>query len=566
MVVRHDKPFGLDVFDSLKSTASLVRDELDSRILCGALSRHATRLFRSERAAILVLEGNEIVIRAATVDGNTLTTFDVNLDRDRSLAGKVLRHHQAFLEHGARSGRGPSFMPTWDCRNLLVAPIFNHQRSLIGLLEVHNRRDRACFLDQDVELAEVFALQAAIGIERARLYDRMNEWSQSLEMLLSFNAAVNQHLNSRAMVRRLVENAVRFLKADGGQAGLVVPVTEEQECMESEGYYHRGQWQERGQRWLRLEGLPGYVLESEFPYLTNDYAQDRLADPYLLQHSQVGRALCVPIKNVDQEVVGFFELHKQAESTPFTWQDAAFLESLGNTTAVAIQNARLLKTLELKNRQIEALNSYNVQRLEDERRHIARELHDEAGQALIGIKLALQIVQRQIPETMPELHGEMDQVREQVNMATLQLKDLSRRLRPPTLDPLGLDVALGQLVSDFERLSGVMVDLDVDRLDPAPNQDCAIAIYRIAQEAITNCGRYAQATQARLALWRDSGLLILEFEDNGVGFAVEELRLGPAVGLGLLGMRERARILGGKLEIKSKPGAGTRITLEIPNL
>lgn len=555
--------FAEDEVQSLRTTARLTLDELDTRILSGALARNAASLFRSERSLITVLDGTDPIYRVAYSEGNLIQDFPICLDRDRSAGHTVLRHHQAFYSNQPEPGSpsGPSFALDRHCRNLLTVPILNHQRSLVGLLEVHNRRDRALIRSQDLMLGEVFALQAALGLERARLYDRMNDWWQSLEMLLGFNAAVNQHLSPEALIRRLVENATRFLKADGGHAGLAVPLDhQEGNCMESEGYFHRGAWHEAGRRWVRMQGLPGVVLENEFPYLANDYLEDRHAEPDFAQQFHISRALCVPIKDTGLEVLGFFELHKTAEGTPFSWQDAAFLESLGNTTAVAIRNAQLLKALEAKNRQIIALSAHNVQRLEQERLHISRELHDEAGQALIGIKLALHVVAKQIPPEMPALRTELDRLREQVNDATTQLKDLARRLRPATLDHLGLDVALGQLVNEFERLSGIRVEIDLDRLHPAPSQDCAIAIYRIAQEAMTNTSRYAEARQARLALWRDQGLLLFEFEDDGLGFAAD----AASSGLGLLGMRERARILGGKIEIQSRPGHGTRISLEIP--
>ena len=548
---------------AIRATAALTLHELDTRILSGALAKQASCLFRSERAAVIVFDGSEPFCRVAYQDGGLLHDFPLELGREKSAGHTVLRHHQGFYSNQPEplTPSGPTFEVDRHCRNLLTVPILNHQRSLVGLIEVQNRRDRALIRPQDVTLGEVFSLQAAVGIERARLYDRMNDWSQSLEMLLGFNAAVNQHLSPQALIRRLVENATRFLKADGGQAGLAVPLDQQDgDCMESEGYFHRGVWHERGQRWRRLQGLPGVVLESEFPILANDYPEDRNADPVLIREFGVGRSLCVPIKNTGHEVLGFFELHKSPEGVAFTWQDAAFLESLGNTTAVAIQNAKLLKAVESKNRQIHALSAHNVQRLEEERRHIARELHDEAGQALIGIKLSLQVVAKQIPAEMAGLRAELDRLREQVNSATTQLKDLARHLRPATLDQLGIDAALGQLAHEFERLSGVKVDFDVDKLEPPPSQGCAIAIYRIAQEAITNVTRYADASQVRLALWRDGNLLIFDFEDNGRGFEVNR----ASEGLGLLGMRERVRILGGKIDVNSRPGSGTRITLEIP--
>lgn len=548
---------------AIRTTAALTLQELDTRILSGALAKHAAGLFHSERALIVLLEGAEPFCRIAYHDGALHYDVPIELARDRSAGHSVIRHQQSFFSNHpiACSASGPTFACDRPCRNLLTVPILNHQRTPIGLLEVHNRRDRAFLRPQDASLGELLATQAAVGLERARLYDRMNDWSQSLEMLLGFNAAVNQHLSSHALIRRLVENANRFLKADGGLAGLVVPLDPHPgDCMESDGYFHRGRWHERLQRWPRMQGLPGVVLESEFPILSNDYPDDRNAEPDFLRDFNVGRALCVPIKNTEHEVLGFFELHKSPEAVPFTWQDAAFLESLGNTTAVAIQNAKLVKAVESKNRQIHALSAHNVQRLEDERRHIARELHDEAGQALIGIKLSLQVIAKQIPTEMPGLRDKLDQLREQVNNATTQLKNLARNLRPATLDQLGIAAALRQLADEFQRLSGIQVDFDVDRLDPEPSQDCAIAIYRIAQEAITNATRYSGASHARLALWRAAGLLIFEFEDNGCGFEMNQ----ATEGLGLLGMRERVRILGGKIEINSRSGGGTRISLEIP--
>ncbi len=547
---------------AIRTTAALTLNELDTRILAGALAKQATSLFHCERAMIAVLEGAEPIYRVAFQDGGLTQDFQLELGRDKSAGNTAMRHQQSYFSNAPVIGTssGPTFALSRSCRNLLTVPILNHQRTLIGIIEAHNRQDRALINPNDVRLAEVFSWQAAVGLERARLYDRLNDWSQSLEMLLGFNAAVNQHLTPQALIRRLVENAIRFLKADGGQAGLAVPTDQHDGlCMESEGYLHKSTWHERLQRWPRMSGLPGVVLESEFPYLMNDYRDDRNADPQLMQEFGISRALCVPIKNAKDEVLGFFELHKSSEGLPFTWQDAAFLESLGSTTAVAIENAQLLKALERKNLQIRALSAHNVQRLEEERQHVARELHDEAGQALIGIKLSLQVVAKQIPPEMSSLRDELDRLREQVNQATGRLKDLARGLRPATLDQLGIEIALGQLGSEFERLSSVKVELDIDRLDPPPSQDCATAIYRIAQEAITNTGRYAEAKLVRLALWRDAGLLLFEFEDDGKGFEMKQ----STQGLGLLGMRERARILGAKIDISSRLGSGTRITLEV---
>jgi len=295
--------------------------------------------------------------------------------------------------------------------------------------------------------------------------------------------------------------------------------------------------------------------------LSNNYPEERLAEQSMVKDFDVRQALCVPIKDAEDHVIGFFELHKSTPHTPFTWQDVAFLESLANVTAVSIHNAQLLKSVEIKNREIQTLSAYHVTRIEEERRHIARELHDEAGQVLIGIKLGLQVLSQQIPEDRPDLRTELDGLREQVNNSTAQLKNLARNLRPPTLDKLGLEVALRQLASDFQQRTNLPIYLDLDSLSPRLPQAAEIALYRIAQEALTNVARHAQAKEARLALQQTECAVELCVSDNGRGF--DPASAGK--GLGLLGMKERAGMLDGELAVSSQPQQGTRIKVRVPH-
>jgi signal transduction histidine kinase len=362
------------------------------------------------------------------------------------------------------------------------------------------------------------------------------------------------------LVRRLVENAARFLQAEGGRTGLAVPSSEANgQAMISSAYWHRGRWQERPARWEFNEGIPGFLLESQFSYIANDYREDRLRDDSLIEDFDVHRALCVPIKNMDESVLGFFELLRGPGQPAFTWQDAAFLESLSNTTAVAIHNAQLLKSLEIKNEQIQALSANHVKRLEDERKHIARELHDEAGQVLIGIKLGLQVLGRTAPPEPPQLREDLDRLRDLVNQSTLQIKDLARRLRPPILDQLGLAVTLRQMAADFTNRTGVPVTCEFEELPRLP-ADMETTLYRIAQEALTNAARYAGARNIAVSLRTTEQGLLFSVQDDGTGFKSSAL----GSGLGLLGMRERADMLNAKFDLRTNPGEGTRVTVAIP--
>ncbi len=548
--------------ENLRVGAKVVVDELDTRELVKSLARLAAQMLNGDRAMIGVVEDDVIILEAGYANGQ-IQPPDVNFEPGCGAAAWVISHRQPYISNDPMHDPefGTAYAERIQCRNALGVPILNHQGMVIGVIEVHNRRDGGWFTAEDRQAAQILAMQASVGLGRARLFDQMTDWSRSLEMLLAFNGAINQHLNPPLLVRKLVENAARFLKADGGMAGLAVPSGDNgATVMISEAYWSRGNWHERPRHWEPLEGLPGHILENEFPYLSNEYREDKLADAGLMAEFDVRRALNVPIKDSEDRLLGFFELHKYAGQSAFSSQDAAFLESLANSTAVAIQNAQLLKTLEIKSQQIQALSAFHVTRLEEERRHISRELHDEAGQVLIGIKLGLQVLSRQLPPELPDLRGDLDRMRDLVNQSTRQLKDLAKRLRPPTLDQLGLDVAIRQLAFDHGTRTGMTVRLDLQPPGSRLPQTAEIALYRVAQEALTNVAKHSEAAQVWLTLRLSERGLEFVLRDDGKGFDLTTSRSG----LGLLGMKERIDMLSGQFEILSQPGKGTSITVVVP--
>jgi len=558
--------------EALRSGAAAVLHELDTRMLARAVARQAAHLLHAEYALVELYDQDVPYFRTSYVHRPVEVTRDLSIhgkygpETVNSLSQWVVRHRQSHLFDSANPDNR---LPCVDlvqagCRNALCVPMLNHQGYVVGAVQVQNHRSAGGFSTQDLSVAETLAIQAAIGVERSRLFDRMQEWSQSLEILLAFNAAVNQHLNPSELVRRLVEHAARFLKADGAFAGLALPVEGAAKLvMSAEAYWNRGEWQEWRRNWDPLEGLPGHVLENEFPYLSNEYPEDKIADADLLTRFEVQRALCVPIKDVEECVLGFFELHRGSNQPAFTWQDAAFVESLANTTAVAIRNAQLIKALEIKSaaleikgEQVRALSAYNLLRLEEERKHIARELHDEAGQALIAIQLGLQVLARQVPS---DLRSEMAQLGMQVSHSTKLLGNLARRLRPPTLDRLGLHGALRQLALDYQERLGTPIVLDLSTTCERLPKAAELALYRIAQEALTNTVKYAEATRVDVMLVEDGGDVLLSIRDDGKGFD----DAAQHTGLGLMGMKERADMLPGRFEVRSRPGFGTEILVRV---
>lgn len=197
-----------------------------------------------------------------------------------------------------------------------------------------------------------------------------------------------------------------------------------------------------------------------------------------------------------------------------------------------------------------------LQAQEAERARIARDLHDEANQALTGVLLRLEATAEHAPE---ELRPELREAQRAATQAIEELLRLARELRPAALDDHGLAAALRTKVSDFSRQTGLPTELDVagadaDRLGP----DEQIVVYRVVQESLSNVARHAGAGHVRVALAREGDATVARVQDDGRGFA------RPASGgHGLTGMRERAALAGGSLDVRSAPGHGTTVELRL---
>lgn len=215
------------------------------------------------------------------------------------------------------------------------------------------------------------------------------------------------------------------------------------------------------------------------------------------------------------------------------------------------------RTEELRSRLAEA----RLRAQEEERRRVARELHDEAGQSLTALVAGLSSMEGAVD---PELGGRVLQLRDLARSTLADLRRLAHGLHPATLDRLGLRTALERHVQEFGEAHGARVDMHVEEsqaAEPLP-AEAQIALYRIVQEALTNCGRHAQAKSISVVLHRKPESARIVVEDDGRGFEVGATR--ESIGLGLVSMHERVAALGGRVEIESAPGEGTTVMAEIP--
>jgi two-component system sensor histidine kinase UhpB len=202
---------------------------------------------------------------------------------------------------------------------------------------------------------------------------------------------------------------------------------------------------------------------------------------------------------------------------------------------------------------------------EEERRRLARDLHDEVNQALTAILLRLEALAQ---ETPPEREPEVAELKRLVNQAMDGLLNLARQLRPSALDDHGLVPAVETQLKRFSSRTGIEVRLDTRGEPDELPEVVQTAIYRVAQEALTNVTRHAGATVVELDLGEHEGAAELRVRDDGDGFDPAVVARAAAEeatgGLGLVGMAERARLVGGELDVRSAPGGGTSITLRVP--
>ena len=198
---------------------------------------------------------------------------------------------------------------------------------------------------------------------------------------------------------------------------------------------------------------------------------------------------------------------------------------------------------------------------EEERTRVAREIHDELGQALTAIKIELSALLFEWPaEHKPSRRAES--IARLVDKTIQSVRRISTELRPGILDALGLVAAVEWAAEEFQTRTGTRCRLDLPKEAIEIDQELATTIFRILQETLTNIARHADATQVDIRLAREDGRLSLEVHDNGIG--ISEERLSASGTLGILGMRERALLLGGEFLITSAPNLGTRIVVRIP--
>ncbi len=414
-----------------------------------------------------------------------------------------------------------------------------------GNLYLTEKAGGADFTADDEEGVVMLGSQAAVAIENARLYESATRWSAQLE---SLNEVMNVLVTEFDLSRLLQLIATRLRELLGARAvTIALPHGSSARVEAAAG--------DDGESYVGLQVAPRSKTMRVLERRRSERVDSMLDDPEV-DHESARRlgahaSLYVPLV-VRDVAMGVIAAHDRQGSDPrFTDDDVRIAEIFAGRAAVAV---------ELSQRVARDALQRVVTAQELERRRLARELHDETGQALTSILLSLRTVEE--AEDEQELRAAVGEVRELVRSTLQDVRQLAVELRPKVLDDFGLVAALERLTQSFGEQTGMSVHFQQnwptsDRL-PA---EIETALYRIVQESLTNIVKHARATSVSVVLTRKDDSVSVVVEDDGVGFEPHRARED---GIGLVGMQERVALLGGRLAIESRPGAGTTFVAEVP--
>jgi signal transduction histidine kinase len=402
------------------------------------------------------------------------------------------------------------------------------------------------FTDEDEELAQLLSSQAAVAIENARLYEAATRWLKQLESLNEISIALASEMELPPLLdlvatrlRELVQARLVLIALPGASGDLVVRATDGEGAAELAG--------------MRLEregSKAGRVLSRRRSERVDSMIEDLEVDQDVGRRLGARTGLYVPMILRDRPI-GIIAAHDKLQGDArFTDEDVRLAETFAARAAVAVDLSERVAT--------DALRRV-VSAQELERQRLARELHDETGQALTSILLGLKSVEDAAdPDAAAAATGEL---RELVVSTLHDVRRLAVELRPKALDDFGLVSALERLVETFREQTGIEVDIEPRLGDERLPPDVETTLYRITQEALTNVVKHAQAKRVSIVLTRRDGSVSALIEDDGRGFGTDETQEN---GLGLLGMRERIALVGGRLSVESSAGSGTTLSIEVP--
>ena len=470
-----------------------------------------------------------------------------DLPRGRGILGALIRDARPLRLHDLgedpRSVGFPEHHP--PMRTFLGVPILLRGVAY-GNLYLTEKEGDEDFTEEDQELVGLLAAQAAVSIENARLYEASTRWSRHLESLHE----VGNALATESDLDRLLDLVARELREllNARLVTVVLPAgPDELSVAVAVG---DGGAELVGQRLARSASKAGRVLERRRSERVDALLDDPEVGPEESRLLGARTGLWVPLVTQERQI-GVITVHDRVGGDArFTNDDLRLAEIFATRAATAADLSQRV-TRDALRRVVEAQ--------ELERGRLARELHDETGQALTSILLGLKGFEEQLEGE--DARAAAGSLRELVVSTLQDVRRLAVELRPAALDDFGLVAALERLAESFSTQTGIAVELESALPDGRLPADVEIALYRLVQESLTNVVKHARARRVSILLTRRGDGVAVVIEDDGRGFDPAGVRDDA---FGLLGMRERVALLRGRLDIETREGGGTTVAVEVP--
>jgi signal transduction histidine kinase len=407
-------------------------------------------------------------------------------------------------------------------------------------------KDGGEFTQDDQEIVTLLAAQTGITIEKVQIHEGLVHWLHQLEALNELTIGVLEERDlSRLLelvarrLRELIRARRVLISLPLASGGLRVAAADGEGVADLVGDI------------IPSESKSSRVLARRKSERIDSLLEDPEVDQVSARRAGGLTALVVPLIFHDKPIGVISAFNKDGPDPRFTDDDLRLAEAFGTRAALAVHLSERVA--------LETLHAI-LEAEEAERSRIARELHDQTGSALSGILLGLTAIDR--ATTLREARRASAALQGTARITLENVGRLAFALRPSMLDDFGLAPALKALGAALEEQGGPEVQLKVDHANaerlPARVET---ALYRITQEALTNVVKHADAKTVRITFVRQERSVVLTIDDDGCGFTRAQV---PGDGFGLVGMRERTASVNGTLDIESKPGAGTRLMVEIP--
>lgn len=547
------------VAETLREATTALASTLQLQQVLDNILTYLERVVSYDSSTVMLIEGEHLRTVAGRgypdsveVTGHLFPLKDAYASRSGQLDQPVYLNDVQDEPQFILYQPGPDYIRGWLCVPLIV------RGQPMGYLTLDSRQVGA-YGEKEVELAQVFANQAAIAIHNARLFESERQQRLNAETLRQVTTTLASKTETEAVLDEILNQVKRIVPYQ--TANIALLKDDALRTVRWQGYDRFGSEQFMSELEQPLANYPMDVelVQTGQPVLIQDTHQE--PSWVILDETDWIRAfLAVPIR-LGERVLAELRLDSPTPGE-FSLEDAERLRPLADAAAIALENARLLEAERAAQEQLRNLAEYLQTAREEERTQIAREVHDEFGQALTALKMDVAWLTKRLPPQETKLIEKTESMSTLVDGTMQMVRRIATELRPGMLDDLGLLATMEWQAQEFTERTGIVCELKLTEQDLGLERDLATALFRIFQEILTNIMRHASATRVEVNLESSPDELRLIIRDNGQGITPRQI--DNLDSLGLLGMRERARAWDGSVTFQGKRGQGTTVTIRIP--